>query len=118
MYIVEINDDIMCETESGNKIYWMLTTEIGTHNFEMRYIEIPPGGKSSYGHHPHEHEVFIVRGDGRLIGKFPEKVLKPGMAVFVDNDEEHQWINTSDEEPLGFICVVPKGSESESKPPC
>jgi quercetin dioxygenase-like cupin family protein len=118
MYKVEINDTIMCRTGSGNKIYWMLTTEIGVHNYELRYIEIPPGGKSSYGHHPHEHEVFIVRGEGRLKGKFPEEALKPGTAVFIDNDEEHQWVNTSDEDPLGFICVVPKGAESESKPPC
>jgi quercetin dioxygenase-like cupin family protein len=118
MYMVEKKDEIMCETRSGNKIYWMLTMETGAPNFELRYIEIPPGGKSSYGHHEHEHEVFVVSGEGRIKGQFGEKVLKPGIAVFVDNNEEHQWVNASDKEPLGFICVVPKGAESESKPPC
>ena len=43
MYTTDLNDDIMCKTKSGNKIYWMLTTEQGAQNFEMRYIEIPPG---------------------------------------------------------------------------
>lgn len=118
MYMVELKEEIMCQTRSGNKIYWMLTSEIGAPSFELRYIEIPPGGKSSYGHHPHEHEVFIVRGEGKIMGKYPEKPLKPGTAVFVPGDEEHQWINASATEPFGFICVVPKGAEAESKPPC
>jgi quercetin dioxygenase-like cupin family protein len=118
MHLVDINDEIMCKTRSGNKIYWMLTSEIGAPSFELRYIEIPPGGKSSYGHHPHEHEVFVVRGEGKITGQFPEKALKPGTAVFVPGDEEHQWHNASTTEPFGFICVVPKGAEAESKPPC
>lgn len=118
MYAVEINDKIMCKTRSGNKIYWMLTSEVGAPGFELRYIEIPPGGKSSYGRHPHEHEVFVVRGRGGIKGQYPEKPLQPGTAVFVPGDEEHQWVNSSATEPFGFICVVPKGAEAESKPPC
>jgi quercetin dioxygenase-like cupin family protein len=116
--MTEKRDDIMCETKSGNKIFWMLTNEQGTGDFELRYIEIPPGGKSSYGHHSHEHEVFIVQGKGKIKGQYPEKELNPGTAVFVPGDEEHQWINASETDPFGFICVVPSGAEAESKPPC
>jgi quercetin dioxygenase-like cupin family protein len=118
MYMTDLNNDIMCTTKSGNKIYWMLTAEKGAPNFELRYVEIPPGGQSSYGSHPHEHEVFVVKGLGKIKGQYPERELIPGTAVFVPGDEEHQWINGSDTEPFGFICVVPKGAEGESKPPC
>ena len=118
MYITDISEDIMCKTGSGNKIYWMLTTEDGAPNFEMRFIEIPPGGKSSYGHHSHEHEVFVVKGKGSVKQKEISYELSPGMGVFVQGNEEHQWINASSEEPFGFICVVPKGAQKESKPPC
>jgi len=118
MYLATINDRTMCKSPSGNKIYWMLTSEIGASNFELRYIEIPPNGKSSYGKHPHEHEVFIICGEGKIKGSYSEKSLKPGTAVFIPENEEHQWINARDDEPFGFICVVPKGAESESKPPC
>ncbi len=122
MYSVDINKNIMCRTGSGNKIYWMITTENGAPNFELRYIEIPSGGKSSAGSHPHEHEVFVVRGKGKVVGKdadgLPyEKTLIPGIAVFIPGNEEHQWLNTS-EDDLGFVCVVPKGAEAENKPPC
>jgi quercetin dioxygenase-like cupin family protein len=117
MYVTDVNDpDAVCVTKSGNRIHWMLTSEIGAPNFELRYVEIPPGGRSSHGSHPHEHEVFVVKGKGLVRGPDGESPLSPGMAVFVPGHEVHQWINGSDEEPFGFICVVPKGAESESKP--
>ncbi len=116
MYMTDINEKIMRRTKSGNKIYWMLTSEQGAQNFELRYIEIPPGAHTSYGHHPHEHEVFVVKGKGKIKGKDSIKDLLPGTAVFVPGDEEHQFINASETEPFNFICVVPKGAESESKP--
>lgn len=118
MYITEINDDIMCMSKSGNRIYWMLTSEVGAPNFELRYIEIPPGGRSSDGSHSHEHEVFVVKGEGLVKGRDGEIRLVPGTAVFVPGHEAHQWINTRSDEPFGFICVVPKGAEAKSKPPC
>ena len=108
----------MCVSKSGNKIFWMLTSQNGARNFELRYIEIPPGGKSSYGRHAHEHEVFVVEGRGCIKLKDGREKLRPGLAVFVSGEEEHQWINTSKTKPLGFVCVVPKGAEAELKPPC
>ena len=117
MFFTGLNEKIMCKTGSGNAIYWMITTEKGAENFELRYVEIPVNGKSSYGKHPHEHEVFIVKGSGKIKGINYEQKLEPMIAVFVPGDEEHQWINNGNE-PFGFICVVPRGAESESKPPC
>ena len=92
MITSRLTEDIMCQTKSGNKIYWMIRSENGAPSFELRYIEIPPGGKSSSGHHPHEHEVFVAAGRGKIVGMSSE--------------------------PFGFVCVVPKGAEAESKPPC
>lgn len=118
MKVIDINEKIMCKTPSGNKIYWLITSEMGAPNFEMRYIEIPPGGKTSDGVHPHEHEVFILKGEGIIKGNNFEEKLFSGRAIFVPGNERHQWINTKKDEPLSLICVVPKGAESELKPPC
>jgi quercetin dioxygenase-like cupin family protein len=114
--ISTIDDKIMGKTGSGNLIYWLIAKENGAKNFEMRYIKIPAGGKSSSGQHPHEHEVFIVKGEGTIKGKNGEKKLVPGLAVFVEGNEEHQWINRSKRKTLEFICVVPAGAEPETKP--
>jgi quercetin dioxygenase-like cupin family protein len=123
MYMTDISDESsLCTSRSGKKIYWMLTSEIGAPNFELRYIEIPPNVPlSSQSKHPHEHEVFVVKGKGVLQGEENsesyEVKLSPGQAIFIPGNEEHQWLNPYDE-PLGIICVVPKGAEAESKPPC
>ena len=122
MYMTDLTDEsIVWKTPSGKKIHWLVTTEVGAPNFELRYIEIPPGvPKSSSASHPHEHEVFIVKGRGILQGiqdgQPCEVDLRPGQAIFIPGGEDHQWLNPY-EEPLGIICVVPKGAEAEVKPP-
>ena len=105
-----------CETTpSGNSIWRLLPARIGVPNFELRYFEVPPGGRTSYGKHPWEHEVFVLTGEGRVKGKGVadesiNRLVRPGEAVYIAPDEEHQFINAG-EEPLGFICVVPNGCE-------
>ena len=122
MYMTDLsNETIVSSTSSGKKMYWMLTSEIGAPNFELRYVEIPPNAPlSKTTKHPHEHEVFVVKGKGILQGeengKAYEVELIPGQAIFIPGNEVHQWLNPYDE-PLGIICVVPKGAESELKPP-
>ena len=122
MYTTDLtNENIVWTTGSGKKIHWLIPAEVGAPNFELRYVEIPPNVPlSSSAHHPHEHEVFVVKGRGILQGiqdgKPCEIELYPGQAIFIPGDEEHQWLNPFDE-PLGIICVVPKGAEAEVKPP-
>ena len=114
------NQDVITRSPSGNAIHWLLTSRDGAKNFEMRYIEIPVGGKTSYGSHAHEHEVFVVKGMGQFVGKDSEgnpinEVLEPMKAVFVPGYEEHQWVNKGDV-VLGLICVIPIGAEDQYKP--
>lgn len=114
------NQKIIGTTSSGKKIHWLLTSENGAPNFEMRYIDIPPDAEpSKTTHHAHEHEVFVVSGRGVLTGKHEgkpyETELNPGDAVYIPGNEEHQWL-TPYGEGLGIICIVPKGAESEYKP--
>lgn len=122
MYITDLsNNNIVWTTPSGKKVYWMIPAEAGAPNFELRYIEIPPNVPlSSIPHHPHEHEVFVVKGKGILQGvqdgQSYEVELSPGQAIFIPGNEDHQWLNPFDE-PLCIICVVPKGAEAEVKPP-
>lgn len=122
MYITDLsNPDIVWTTRSGKKIYWLIPAEVGAPNFELRYVEIPPNvPPSRSASHPHEHEVFVVKGKGILQGvqdgKPYEIEIGPGQAIFIPGNEDHQWLNPYPE-PLGIICVVPKGAESEVKPP-
>jgi mannose-6-phosphate isomerase-like protein (cupin superfamily) len=50
--------------------------------------------------------VFILEGEGTVVGKEGEKKFKPGDAVFVPPNEKHQFKNTG-KKLVKFICLVP-----------
>lgn len=122
MYTTDLTDEsIVWTTPSGKIIHWLIPAEVGASTCELRYVEIPPNvPPSSSASHPHEHEVFVVKGRGLLQGvrdgRPCEVELRPGQAVFIPGGEDHQWL-TPYGEPLGMICVVPKGAEANVKPP-
>ena len=88
------------------KVRLLITKDIGAPNFAMRLFEMQPGGYSPLHTHDWEHEVFILEGEGTVIGKEGEKEFKPGDAVFVPPNEKHQFKNTG-KKLVKFICLVP-----------
>ena len=89
-------------------VRYLLVEEFGAPNFEMRYFELGAGTLTSLDQHPYEHEVFIVRGRGKLFVDSREYTLRPGDAMLIQPNEVHQLGQVGDE-PLGFICIVPNG---------
>jgi len=105
------DESIVSLTGSRNKVKWLIEAADGSANFEMREITIPPSGHSSEGSHPYEHGVFVLSGNGSVKIGFELYKLIKGVSVYVAPNEQHQWINDSQDEPLRFICVIPTGSE-------
>ncbi|MEN2994733.1 MAG: cupin domain-containing protein [Thermodesulfovibrio sp.] len=76
-------------------------------NFEVRYFEIAPGGKSSLEYHNHIHLVICIKGKGKLrLGK-DYKTIKYLDIVYIAPNEVHQLLNPF-KEPFGFLCIVDK----------
>lgn len=111
MYITNIKRQPCTKTSHRNKIWWLLGKEIGVPNYEMRYLEIPPGNKTSPGSHVWEHEVFVVKGKGIVRSSKEEHNLTVGDAVYIAPNEYHQFINDGNVTSFEFICVIPKGYE-------
>jgi len=110
----KINIDEIPE-ESINRQYmenvsirYLVVEEFGAPNFEMRYFELQQGAKTSFDTHAYEHEVFVLRGKGRLIVNGKEYVLRPNDALLIEPWEEHQLFQEGNE-PFGFLCIVPNG---------
>ena len=114
MYITNIKDSKELKTPYGKSIKWLLTKENGAPNFEMRYFEVTKESKPSEDKHPWEHEVFVVRGKGIIRSGGLEKKVGFGDAIFIPANELHQFSNF-EEEPFGFICIIPKGYEDKMK---
>ena len=87
-------------------IRWLISPEDGAENFAMRFFEIETGGKTPLHTHKHEHEVFIIKGEGVVWKEGKEVFIKPGTAIFVPPEEEHCFINKG-QDTLQFICLIP-----------
>ncbi len=75
-------------------------------SFSMRQFEIGPGGHTPLHSHAHEHEAFILEGEGVLFDGQREHALRRGVAVFVPPNQSHQFRNAS-QGALKFLCLIP-----------
>ncbi|MDH5404981.1 MAG: cupin domain-containing protein, partial [Candidatus Aminicenantes bacterium] len=103
----EVTAESIEDTEaSGVKMRWVISQKDGAENFAMRVVEISPGGHSPLHQHPHEHEVFILKGKGILTCEGEKTPLVPGDVAFILPNEEHQFRNTG-QDKLEFLCLIP-----------
>ncbi len=78
----------------------------GAGNFCMRVFEVEPGGYSPRHAHDWEHEMFFHAGEGEVFGNGKWNPVRPGSAVFMPPNEEHQVRNTG-KGTLTFVCLIP-----------
>lgn len=94
------------DTAKGVQKWVLLSEDDGAPNFRMRLFEIAPDGFSPYHQHNYEHEVYILEGQGELVGEKERQAFSEGQAVIVLPNEWHQFRNTGTA-PLKFICIIP-----------
>ena len=107
--IVHYTDVTAEDAEEGASklvVRWLITKEMGAENFEMRLFEMAAGGHSPYHNHPWEHEVFILEGEGLVVGGKEERSFKAGDIIFIPSNEKHQLKNNS-EKPVKLLCLIP-----------
>ena len=94
------------EMASKTYIRWLIAEADGAKNFYMRLFRVEPGGHIKSHFHPWEHEIFVIRGKGRVrIGRSTYNVGE-GTFLYIPPNVEHEY--WADEE-LWFICVIPSG---------
>ncbi len=89
----------------GVEMRELLTKADGTPSFAMRVFRLEAGGHTPRHLHDWEHEVFILEGEGSVLGPQGERSLRPGDAVLVSPNEEHQF--RAGGGGMRFICCVP-----------
>jgi len=94
------------EGASKLKVRWLITKDMGAENFAMRFFEMDPEGYSPFHSHAWEHEVFILEGEGIVVGGGEERKFRTGDVIFVPPNETHQFKNTG-ETTVKFLCLIP-----------
>ena len=90
----------------GAGIRWLLSERDGETDMAMRVIEIEAGGQTPDHAHSWEHQVFMLKGEGRVVAGGETRAIAPGSAIFVAPDENHTFHNDSDE-TMEFVCMIP-----------
>ncbi len=91
----------------GIKMRVVIGEEEGAPNFIMRHFSVEPGGQSPYHSHPWEHEVFVLKGEGKVIQGDKAFGISPGVVIYISPGEEHQFVNKGNE-PMEFLCLIPR----------
>ena len=85
---------------------WLISKDDGADNFVMRMFELKPGGYTPLHVHPHEHEVFVVEGEGIFVYEGKEHKFCTDYVIFVPGNKEHRFKNTG-HSILRFLCLIP-----------
>ena len=97
---------VEAEGAKGTEIRWLISKEDGAENFAMRMFEIQPDGHTPLHEHKHEHEVFIVEGDGVFVCGGKEYEFGKDYVIFVPGGREHQFRNAG-KSVLRMLCLIP-----------
>ncbi|HUV61138.1 MAG TPA: cupin domain-containing protein [Thermoplasmata archaeon] len=98
------------EGTKGVAFKQLLAKNVMAPNFYMRLFDVAPGGNTPSHTHAWEHEVYVVKGTGKIVLGDRDEPLSEGDAVFVMPNEQHQFVNDSDA-IMRMICVIPKPAE-------
>ncbi len=116
MLILDAHEFEQTEVEGdgaqGVTIQWLIDESLGAPNFAMRRFVIAPGGHTPFHEHPWEHEVYIVRGEGKVLLDDGPVPFASDNAIFIPPDERHQFRNTG-HEVVEMLCIVPNGPATE-----
>jgi len=105
-HYTEINAQKAGQGAENVTVRWVIDEKIGAPTFSMRVFEIQPGGHTPLHEHDWEHEVFILRGRGKVQGGMQQAEFGPGDVIFIPPGERHQFVNDG-EEVVRLICCVP-----------
>jgi quercetin dioxygenase-like cupin family protein len=94
------------EGTSKLSVRWLITKEMGAENFAMRLFEMEPEGYSHFHSHPWEHEVFILEGEGIVVGGGEERKFRAGDVIFIPPNGKHQLKNDG-QITVKFLCLIP-----------
>ena len=95
------------EGTKGVAFKQLVAEEMGAPNFYMRLFDVAPGGNTPKHSHDWEHEVYVVKGSGKIVLEDTQEPLSEGDAVLVMPNELHQFVNDG-ASPMRMICVIPK----------
>ncbi len=97
-------------TPDGVQMREMITERDGAPNFSLRVFDVEPGAATPFHSHAWEHEVFILKGTGKVRTEGRETPFQVGDSVYLAPQEKHCFVADAGT-PVQFICVIPSKNQ-------
>lgn len=95
----------------GASMQVLIGPDAGAPNFITRKFTLEPGGRIPAHRHPDiEHEQYVLRGRMHIGVDGEEHQVEAGQAIFLPAGSTH-WYENRGDEPVEFLCIVPKTKE-------
>ncbi len=91
---------------SGVVLREIFTAATGAPTFALRHFEVAVGCAAHAHFHPWEHEVYILEGEGEIVGEDGAASFRAGDSCYTAPNELHQFRNTGTT-TLRFLCAIP-----------
>ena len=102
------------EFAEKTSIRWLIKKEDGANTFAMRVVEIGKGAHIDPHHHPWEHEIFILEGEGDIRIGSNKYHVSEGHFLYIPPNVEHEYWG-SGKSVLKFICLIPNNPSVKEK---
>ena len=102
----EVQPGTYAGVPEGVEVREMITERDGAPHFALRVFDVQPGASTPFHTHDWEHEVYILKGKGRVKTEGKETPFAPGDSVFIAPNEPHCFI-AEHESDVQFVCVIP-----------
>jgi len=99
-------EEVKMEGARGARVKWLIPKEVA-ETFVMRMFIIARGGSIPEHTHDWEHEIYVLRGRGRIKVGDEEAELSSGMFAYIPPGVPHSYENTGSGEWV-FLCIIPK----------
>jgi quercetin dioxygenase-like cupin family protein len=100
-----VREEVSDSDAKGVRFYPAITARDGAPTFALRLFEIGAEGNTPYHSHEWEHEVYIIEGNGFIMGENKKLRIEKNDFIYVEPQEVHQFI--AGESGLKMICIVP-----------
>ncbi len=90
-YLDEPLEEITVAGAKGVSMRTVIGEKEGAPNFNMRIISFEPDGQSPSHSHDYEHEIYIVKGAGRVEVDGERHAIKPGDVVYIPANADHHF---------------------------
>jgi len=82
----------------------VISADDGASNFSMRFFEVEPGSATKPHSHWWEHGIFVLSGQGLVVGEEGETKMAEGSVIYIAPEEPHHFVNNGTV-PLRYILL-------------